>query len=115
MKPYVSSFINALALILLGSWSYFGSDTRSVTALIPVFVGIILLILNSGIKKENKIIAHIAVVLTLLVFIGLFKPLSGAISRESTISIVRIMLMILFSVYALITFVQSFIQARKNK
>lgn len=115
MKPHVSSLINAFILILLGSWSYYGSDTRSVTALIPVFVGIVLLFLNNGIKKENKVIAHVAVLLSLLVLIGLFKPLIGAIDRESTLGIVRVALMQLFTLYALITFIQSFIRARKNK
>ena len=115
MKPHVASLINAFVLIVLGSWSYFGSDTRSLTALIPVFVGGILLLLNAGIKKENRVIAHIAVILTLLVFLGLFKPLIGAIDRDSTIGIFRVVLMLAFSLYALITFMQSFIQARKNK
>ncbi|PLX10375.1 MAG: hypothetical protein C0597_16850 [Marinilabiliales bacterium] len=115
MKPHVSSLINAIVLIILGGWSYFGSEVRSVTALIPVFVGIILIGLNSGIKNENKLIAHIAVVLTLLVFIGLLKPLTGAMGRESTIGILRVSTMMVFTVYALITFIQSFITARKNK
>lgn len=115
MKPHISSLINAIVLILLGVWSYFSSEARPVTALIPVFVGIILLGLNPGIKKENKVIAHIAIVLTLLVLIGLFKPLIGAVGRDSTIGVVRVVLMMLFTVYALITFIQSFIAARKNK
>jgi len=115
MKPHVSNLINAIILILLGSWSYFGSDPRSVTALIPVFVGIILLLLNKGIKKENRVIAHIAVILTFLIFIGLYKPLLGAMERESTLGIVRVVLMLLFSLYALVTFIQSFVLVRKNK
>ncbi|HAF28775.1 MAG TPA: hypothetical protein DCG75_06980 [Bacteroidales bacterium] len=115
MKPHISSLINAIVLILLGVWSYFSSEVRPVTALIPVFVGIILLGLNPGIKKENKVIAHIAVVLTILVLIGLVKPLIGAIGRESSMGIVRVILMMVFTVYALITFIQSFIAARKNK
>ena len=115
MKPHVSSFISAIILILVGSWSYFSSDTRSVTALIPVFIGLVLLVLNSGIKRENKIISHIAVVLTILVLIGLVKPLIGAIDRESSMGIFRVLLMIVFVIYALISFVKSFIDARKAK
>ena len=115
MKPHFSSLMNAIVLILLGAWSYFSSDVRPVTALIPVFIGVVLVILNSGLKKENRVISHIAVVLTLLVFIGLVKPLIGAIDRESAMGIVRVIIMMAFTLYAIITFVQSFIEARKNK
>jgi len=115
MKPHISSFISAIVLIFVGAWSYFSSDVRSVTALIPVFIGIVLLVLNPSFKRENKVIAHIAVVLTILVLIGLVKPLIGAIGRDSSMGIFRVILMMVFLVYALITFVQSFIEARKGK
>lgn len=115
MKPYKSSLINALFLIGLGSWSYFSSDARPVTALIPVIVGVILLGLNKGIKAENKVVAHIAVLLTLVILIGLIKPLTGAIERSSTMGIVRVSLMIATTAFALVTFIRSFIEVRKNR
>ncbi|MCG8696571.1 MAG: hypothetical protein MI922_00845, partial [Bacteroidales bacterium] len=71
MKAHTVSLINAITLILLGAWSYFGSDTPSFTALIPVFVGVALLLTYNGLKKENKVIAHVAVLLTLLLFVAL--------------------------------------------
>ena len=71
MKAHVVSLIHALALIGLGGYGYITSDTPSITALIPVAAGVLLLAMNNGVKKENKVIAHIAVLLTLLIVIGL--------------------------------------------
>ena len=74
MKAHTVSLINSLVLVTMGLWGYLDSDSRPITALIPVIVGIVLLIINSGVKKENKIAAHIAVLLTLLIIIGLVRP-----------------------------------------
>src|SRR5690554_7757091 len=84
MKVYWISFVNAILLMVLGAWAYLVSDTPSLTALIPVFAGVLLLALNPGLKKEKKLEAHLAVLLTLLVTIGLFKPLLAARSEEHT-------------------------------
>ena len=54
MKAHIASMINAAFLITLSVWGYWSSDTPSVTALIPTFVGIVLLLLNKGVKNENK-------------------------------------------------------------
>ena len=113
MKPYIVSLLNAIVLISIGTWGYIGSESPSVTALIPVAIGVILLLLNPWLKKENKIIAHIVVLLTFVILIGLFKPLMGAVDRDSTISIVRVSVMMLFTVIALITFIRNFINVRK--
>ena len=119
MKAHKVSLINSLTLIIFGLWgsmSYFQGTTDSWTPLIPVFLGTILLVLNSGLKKENKIIAHIAVVVTLLSF-GNMKPLIAALN-ESPIDIIRALrpsIMLLSSLIAMITFVRSFIDARKSK
>lgn len=115
MKPYLASLINAILLIILGLWGYFGSDTPSNTAFIPVIAGVILVFLNSGLKKENKTIAHIAVIITLLVLGGLVKPLLGAFEREDAIAIIRVVVMILSTLVALVAFIKSFIDARKKR
>ncbi len=115
MKPYLSSLINAIVLVGFGLWAYLTSDNPSVTALIPVFIGVVLLALNPWVKKEAKIPAHIAVVLTLLVFLGLIKPLMGAIDRASSIGILRVSLMLLTTAIALISFIRSFIEVRKQR
>ena len=110
-----ANLLNATALIILPMWAYFTSETPSITALIPSFIGAILLLCTVGIKRENKNIAHIAVVLTLLALLGLIKPLLGAMSREDFIAVMRVSIMILTGVLALVTFIKSFIRNRKAK
>lgn len=115
MKPYIASRINAIILIIFASWAYFSSETPSFTALIPLFIGVVLLLLNSGVKKEAKIPAHIAVLLTLIACIGLIKPLFGTIEKDSLIGIVRVCIMLLSSVFAMVTFIRSFIEVRRQR
>ena len=115
MKANTVSLINSLVLVSMGLWGYFESGSRPITALIPVIVGVILLLINSGVKKENKIAAHVAVLLTLLIIIGLVKPFLGALDRGNIAGIIRVSVMILTSLWAMITFIQSFISARKSK
>ena len=115
MKAHTVSLINSLILITMGLWGYFESDSRPITALIPVIVGVILVAINNGVKKENKVIAHIAVLLTLIIIIGLVKPLLGSLERENITGIIRVSLMILSSLWAMITFIKSFIAARKSR
>lgn len=115
MKAHTASLINSIILISFGLWGYFGSDTPSFTALIPVIIGFLLLLSYNGVKKENKIIAHIAVLLTLVIIVGLIKPLTGAIDRGDTAAIARVIVMLLSSVLAFIFFIKSFIDARKAR
>ncbi|MEL6639354.1 MAG: hypothetical protein AAFW73_04880 [Bacteroidota bacterium] len=115
MNAHTASLINAILLVSMGSWGYLSSDTPSMTALIPVIFGIILLLCSPGVKSENKVVAHVAVLLTLLILFGLFKPLQGAIGRGDTMAILRVGLMVISTIVALVYFVRSFIQARKNR
>jgi hypothetical protein len=114
MKPYFINFLNALVLIILGCWAYFTSETPSVTALIPVFAGTILLAITPGFKKGNRVLAHIAVVLTFLMIFGLIKPLTGAIGRADHPGIARVVVMMITCVFAMLVFVKSFIDARRK-
>ena len=115
MKTYLISLINALILIALGLWAYFGTDASSLTALIPVAVGIVLVLLNPALRKERKLESHIVVLLTFLVLLGLIKPLLGSLERDDTLAIARVSVMMLFTLIALFCFIRSFIAARKNK
>ena len=47
--------------------------------------------------------------------IGLVKPLMGALDRDDTAAVIRVSVMIFTSALAMITFVRSFIEARKNR
>ena len=66
-------------------------------------------------KNENKIIAHIAVLLTLLILIGLIKPVIGAVERDNSAALIRLGIMIVSTIMAMVFFIKSFINARKNK
>lgn len=113
MKAHTASLVNAVLLIVLGAWGYF--EGTSPTALIPVVFGVILLGLNGGVKKENKVVAHIAVLLTLLIFFGLVKPFLGAMDKGNTMAMLRVGIMLLSTIVAMVYFVKSFIDARKNR
>jgi hypothetical protein len=115
MKAHKTSLVNAVLLIVLPLWGYFSSDSPSMTALIPAFIGVVLLFLNKWVKNENKIIAHIAVLLTLVVLIGLIKPLLGALDRDDLAATIRVFVMILSTIIAMVFFVKSFIDARKKR
>ncbi|MEM9362860.1 MAG: hypothetical protein AAGA43_09500 [Bacteroidota bacterium] len=115
MKAHTVSLINALVLIAFSLWGYLSSDTPSTTALIPAAIGVVLLLLNNGVKKENKVIAHIAVVLTLVVLIGLIKPFFGSLERGDTLAVIRVAIMILTTTIAMLAFIRSFREARKNR
>ena len=115
MKAHVASFMNAVVLIGFGMWGYLGSETPSKTALIPVVFGMLILSLYRGVKKENKIVAHIAVLLTLLILGGLTKPLMAAIGRDDGAAIMRVSVMILSSLFALAFFIKSFVDVRRAR
>ena len=115
MKASLSSLLNAIILISMGLWGYFESESKAITALIPVIIGTILLLVNKGVKNENKALAHVVVLLTFLILLGLVKPLLGAFERENTYAVIRVLLMIISSLWAMISFIKSFISARKNK
>ena len=115
MKAHTASLINALILIGFGAWAYFGSGTPSKTALIPVGFGVVILSLYKGVKKEDKIVAHIAVLLTLLILGGLVKPLLGALDRGDSLAIMRVSVMIVSTIVALFFFIKSFIDVRRAR
>ena len=115
MKAHTASLLNAIILIALSAWGYLSSDSPSPTALIPTVIGVLLLLCYSGVKNENKIIAHVAVVLTLLILVGLIKPLTGAMGRDDMMAVARISVMLLSTAVALVLFIKSFIDAKKNR
>ena len=115
MKAHTASLLNALVLVVFGLWAYFGSETPSKTALIPAGFGVVLLALYPGVKKENKIIAHVAVLLTLLILGGLVKPLLGALERNDGLAIFRVVAMIATTLLALFYFIKSFVDVRRAR
>ncbi|MEO0426216.1 MAG: hypothetical protein AAF160_02125 [Pseudomonadota bacterium] len=114
MKAHTASLINAVILIACSAWAYLGG-AGSVTALIPAGFGLALLLCYSGVKAENKVIAHIAVLLTVFVVVALFMPLSGAIGRGDMVGALRVGLMLVSSIVATVFFIKSFIAARRSR
>jgi len=114
MNAGSASLINAAILILIGAWGAYETNWAG-TSFIPVVGGVILLLLNGGVKKENKVIAHIAVLLTLLLLIGLMKPLSAAFADDRTMAIVRVGIMMVSCIFAMLYFIKSFRDARKAR
>jgi uncharacterized membrane protein len=109
--------------IILGLVAYFGISSESITALIPAFLGLPMLILGWVAQNEKylKHAMHGAAVLALLGFGGtvgglikFFRMIGGEqFERGSAITVQAIMalLCLIFLVFA----VRSFIDARRNK
>ena len=113
MKTYQANLLNSIVLIIIGLWGYF--EVVSPTALIPVFFGLVLLLCNGGVKKENKVIAHIVVLLTLLLLVALVGMRLPKSLDSGGLGLIRVIAMISTSSIAMVTFIKSFIANRKNK
>ena len=113
MNSFKANIINSLSLIFIGLWGYL--EVVSPTALIPVIFGVVLLLCTKGLKKQNKLIAHIAVLLTLFILLALiFMRLPKSLDSGG-IGLIRVIIMILTSIFSMVYFVKSFIANRKNK
>ncbi len=115
MKPFQANALNALVLIGLGLWGYLGSANPSPTALIPVGFGVIFALCTPMMRKENRVVAHIVVLLTLVLILALFMPLRGALGRADTMGIIRVSIMLATAILAMAIFVKSFIDARRAR
>lgn len=117
------SIVYGVILILMGLIAYFWIRSESITALIPTFVGIPMLILGwLGLnEKYLKHTMYIASVLMLLGFGGtvgglikFFRILGGEeFERASAVTVQAIMalLCLVFLIFA----VKSFVDVRRNK
>ena len=111
MKASFYNILNSIVLISLGLWGYF--DVQAPTALIPVGFGVILLLCTIGLIKENKIIAHVAVLLTLVILVALVGMRLPKSLNSGGVGLFRVIAMIATSVLSMVAFVLSFIKARR--
>jgi len=107
------NLLNSITLILFGLWGYV--ETESFTAFIPVAFGIVLVLCQRGVKKENKIVAHIAVLLTLILLLALVGMRLPKSLESGGMGLFRVAVMIATSLLSMVGFVRSFIAARKAR
>lgn len=113
MNPANVSLFNAMVLIGVGAYGYLTSG--SPTALIPAGLGLVIAALNPWLRKNNKVVAHVAVAVTLLILLMLGVPLKSALSDGRTGSAIRVGVMMLATLAALVVFVKSFVDVRKAR
>ena len=113
MNASKANLINSISLIVLGFWGYI--DSSSMTALIPVGMGFILGGCTNQIKKGNKVVAHIAVLGTLMILISLIGMRLPKSIDQGGIGLYRVIGMIATSSIAFLYFIKSFIDNRKSK
>lgn len=117
MKASSANIFNAIVLIAAGVIGYFfitaEGGQRSLTALIPAAFGILFLAFNKGVAAGNKVISHLVVVLTLLLLV---MCIMRFVKVEEWVAKKYIFLAcILSNALALIAFIKSFIDARRNR
>jgi uncharacterized membrane protein (UPF0136 family) len=117
MKAPQANLLNATVLVAAGIIGYFFTPTldgaKAPTALIPVAFGLLFFVLHKGVATSNKIVAHIVVVLTAVL---LFICVSRFFKIEEWGQKKYIFLACIVSnIIALIAFIGSFIEARKNR
>ena len=95
MNASKANLINSITLIVLGLWGYL--DSSAMTALIPVGMGLTLVAFTGGIKNGNKIIAHIAVLGTLIILIALVGMRLPKSIDQGGIGLYRVIAMIMTS------------------
>jgi len=112
------SIVFGILLSALGLYGYFGMGRVSITALIPLFIGVPVIILGLLAFNEKRIkdSMHAASVLVLLGLIGsvyrfLQKIIIGNLDDSSLILIIMSVLCIIFLILA----INSFIKARKTR
>ena len=93
---------------------YFDQGDWQFTALIPAVFGLILLPMSNGIKNENKAIAHVVVLITLLVGVMMVVMITRASPFELTRKMIIFMIIALASFGATGVYVKGFIDRKKE-
>ena len=113
-----TSVVIGIILSVLGLYGYFGMGMVSITALIPLFIGIPIIILGLLAFDEQKLrnTMHAASVLVLLGLIGsLYRLAHNIILGNMGSSSMILVLMSLICIIFLVLAINSFIEARKAR
>ncbi len=117
MKAASANLLNAIVLLAAGLYGYFliltPEGTRAPTALIPAAFGLLFLILQKGVASSNKIISHVVVVLTLVLLVICVMRFIKI--EEWGAKKYIFLACIISNAVALVAFIGSFIEARKNR
>ena len=118
-----NSILYGIILIVVGLAFYIGSYQSSITALIPGFFGVVMVLCGLLARNENirKHLMHVAAVVALLGFIatvpGIFKLfiiLSGGEMERSVAVIEMTISSVIFLIYVILA-IQSFLEARRRR
>jgi len=105
MNPHLAHVINSSTLILLGAWGFFETELKS--ALLPVFLGVVLLSFSNGIKYDNKDVAYVVVVLVVMAIIALLIfSLPTALKNNNVSALIRSGSMLITAVLALVYYIR---------
>ncbi|MCY7290625.1 MAG: hypothetical protein LH615_00430 [Ferruginibacter sp.] len=117
MKASSANLLNAMVLLAAGLYGYFiiltPEGTRAPTALIPAAFGLLFLIFQKGVANSNKIISHVVVVLTLVLLVICVMRFIKI--EEWGPKKYIFLACIVSNAVALVAFIGSFIEARKNR
>ncbi len=118
-----TTIVLGVLLILVGVGAYFGSGTKSITALIPAFFGLPISLLGIAMLQEKwqKHAMHGAVALALLGFLGsvsglpkLFTLMAGGDVARPLAVVVQSIMAISCAVFVALG-IKSFIEARRQR
>ena len=101
--------------MLMGLWGF--ADTSSITALIPFVFGFLIFLCYFVSEKKpnlNKVVAHIAVLLTIVILVSLVGTRLPKSLDDGGIGLIRVVIMISTSSVAILAFTKSFVDARKK-
>ena len=107
--------MNAFVLMTVGLWGYLISETPSLTSLIPVFTGALLLTFIEKLRYGSKSFLRLSLILTTLVLFALIKHLIDALSHSDSGAIYRIGLMMLSCAATVGVFVRKYILVNKKR
>jgi hypothetical protein len=112
----IMTIMGSLGLIATGVGFYFGTGTGSVTALIPAFLGVPLLICGLAAMKPGalKVAMHIAPVFALLGALGSTRVFMKWADLSTAARSAQLITLTICALLAVI-YVGSFIKARKSR
>ena len=106
--------LNAVTLVIGGLWAYFGSLTPSPTALIPSGIGLVLIALYAGVRRQNMVAIAGSFGATMIVTIPMLLILRGLILRGEVIPIMRAGMMCTSCIIALVGLMLYYLKQKKS-